>query len=131
MSSLFNGCESLTNIIGIEKLETDSVTNMSNMFNGCASLEALNLSGWNVSRATSAGGMFTGCSSLREVTLDASFYKNNNMALLPTPPTTDGYTGNWILESYLNYPFTKQKYVFSPQKLKDEMKAELWLTFIW
>lgn len=37
------------------------------MFEGCASLESLDLSGWNTSKVKSMHDMFYGCTSLRRI----------------------------------------------------------------
>ena len=48
MSYMFNGCDSLLNIIDIENLKTDNVTDMSYMFSECKELKALpNISNFN------------------------------------------------------------------------------------
>ena len=57
----FNGCQSLTTIIGISEISTSKVTNMSSVFNGCSSLTSLDLSSWDVSEVTNMSDMFRGC----------------------------------------------------------------------
>ena len=102
-SKWFSGCTNLTNIEGIENLNTSNVTymnemfdqcsnletldlshfntekveNMSNMFNGCTKLHDLNISSFNTENVTNMYGMFYGCSSLE--TLDLSHFNTKNV----------------------------------------------------
>ena len=76
-SGWFSGCENLKTIIGINKLKTDSVTNMASMFFGCRSLTTLDLSSFNTSKVTDMNGMFYGCSSL--TSLDLSNFNTSNV----------------------------------------------------
>ena len=69
MSYLFTRCLSLTEIRGIENLNTANVTNMSAMFRSC-SLSNLNLSNWNTGNTTNMFQMFNSCNNL--ATLDLS-----------------------------------------------------------
>ncbi len=65
----FDGCEILTEIQGIENLNTSEVTTMSTMFQGCHSLTSIDLSNFKTGKATSMHGMFWGCSKLKTVIL--------------------------------------------------------------
>jgi len=68
----FKDFTSLTAINGIEHLKTDAVTDMSSMFQGCESLTALDLSGFNTSEVTTMYNMFMSCRNLE--TLDVSTF---------------------------------------------------------
>ena len=63
----FRDMPDLTEIVGLNLVRTDRVTDMSNMFNGCPRIEQLNISEWNVSRVKNMTGMFDGCNSLRRL----------------------------------------------------------------
>ena len=65
----FDGCEKLTEIQGIENLNTSEVTDMSVMFQNCHSLETLDLSSFKTSKVTSMHGMFFNCGNLKSVVL--------------------------------------------------------------
>jgi len=65
MSSMFEGCWSLTNI-NLSNFNTNNVTNMSSMFEGCSSLKNINLSNFNTNNVTNMSSMFIGCSSLKK-----------------------------------------------------------------
>ena len=54
----FSGCNNLTDIKGIEYLNTEKVTNMSYMFSSCKALTSLNLSNFNTEKVTDMQGMF-------------------------------------------------------------------------
>ncbi len=68
----FDGLGSLTEIDGIEYLNTSYVTDMGWMFRDCTSLRSLDLGTFNTSKVTRMAGMFTGCSSLKN--LDVSHF---------------------------------------------------------
>ena len=65
--STFAGCTKLKQIIGLEKIDTSSITNMELAFYGCENLETLNLSSFNTSNVTNMRFMFSGCSNLKEI----------------------------------------------------------------
>ncbi|MBO4590804.1 MAG: BspA family leucine-rich repeat surface protein [Bacteroidaceae bacterium] len=63
----FIGCNSLTEIEGLEYLNTSEVTNMNCMFAGCTSLTSLDLSSWDTGKVTNMGEMFNICRSLQTI----------------------------------------------------------------
>ena len=65
----FSGMNKLDTIIGIQYLNTDSVTDMRRMFQGCESLTVVDLSGFNTANVTNMWAMFVGCKSLASVDL--------------------------------------------------------------
>ena len=67
----------MSEIKGIEKLNTSNVTKMQCMFVGCASLQELDLSNFNTRNVTDMSGMFDGCASLQE--LDVSNFDTSNV----------------------------------------------------
>ena len=73
----FCGCNYLTNIEGIENLNTENVTDMSYMFYGCSALTTLDVSNFNTQNVTDMSGMFEKCSAL--TTLDLSNFKTHNV----------------------------------------------------
>ena len=102
MSSMFNGCSSLTTLdvkelntsnitsmwsmfrvcqnlttLDVSHFDTRNVTDMSYMFNGCRSLTTLDLSNWDTRNVTNMGGMFSYCRSL--TTLDLSNFDTSNV----------------------------------------------------
>ncbi len=68
---------SLTEIVGIENLNTSEVTNMSTMFWGCNELTSLDVSHFNTAKVTDMSGMFAGCHRLK--TLDVSNFDTSNV----------------------------------------------------
>ena len=73
----FTYCSSLTNINGIENLNTANVTDMGGMFSGCSGLTSLDVSGFNTANVTNMGGMFSSCSGL--TSLDVSGFNTANV----------------------------------------------------
>ena len=73
----FYGCAFLTEIEGIEHLNTEYVTNMSEMFYDCAALTSLDLSSFVTENVTTTKGMFEKCSSL--TTLDIRNFHPGNL----------------------------------------------------
>ncbi|HAG32748.1 MAG TPA: BspA family leucine-rich repeat surface protein [Prevotella sp.] len=65
----FSGCNNLTEIKGIENLNTENVTNMSYMFVKCKALTSLDLSNFNTEKVTDMQGMFKECSDLTSLDL--------------------------------------------------------------
>ena len=60
----FDGCKNLTNIEGIENLNTENVTHMNSMFNECTALKSLDLTNFNTAKVTNMSYMFYNCSAL-------------------------------------------------------------------
>ena len=74
MVAMFSNCSVLTEIKGIERLNTSEVTNMTSLFAYCSSLTSLDLSGWDTSAVRYMGGtngdyngMFLGSRNLRTI----------------------------------------------------------------
>ena len=65
----FSGCNNLTEIKGIEYLNTENVTNMQEMFNACSKLTSLNLSNFNTAEVTNMSYMFKSCKALTSLDL--------------------------------------------------------------
>ena len=63
----FRHSKNLTQIAGIENLNTANVTNMSEMFNGCSNLVKLDVTNFNTAKVTTMLGMFYDCSNLTEL----------------------------------------------------------------
>lgn len=70
----FNG---LKQIKGIEYLNTEEMTDMSEMFYNCKSLTSLDLSHFNTANVTNMSGMFYNCQSL--TSLDLSHFNTANV----------------------------------------------------
>ncbi len=58
---MFKGCEVLEEIVGLEKMDVSTVTNMDEMFSGCKSLRKIDMSGWNTSQVKSCDSIFGVC----------------------------------------------------------------------
>ena len=67
ISGLFEDCQYLTKIIGIEDLDILKVKKITVMFAGCLNLEYLDLSKWDVSNITRAGNLFRKCYKLKDI----------------------------------------------------------------
>ena len=76
-SRWFTSCEVLTQIEGLEYLNTSEVTNMREMFSGCRALSSLDVSHFNTQNAINMRGMFSGCSGLPS--LDVSHFNTQNV----------------------------------------------------
>ena len=73
----FKQMSNLTDITGIEYLNTGEVTNMNQMFAGCTKLTGIDLSSFDTGGVTDMHGMFNNCSSL--TTLDLSTFDTENV----------------------------------------------------
>ena len=73
----FNGCENLTNIEGIEYLNTSQVTDMHNMFSECSHLQTTDFSGFDTRKVKDMSYMFHNCGSLKS--LDISNFNTSEV----------------------------------------------------
>ena len=73
----FCGCSKLTDIEGIEKLNTENVTDMSYMFYNCRKLSSLDFSKFNTENVTDMKFMFYNCRILSS--LDLSKFNTENV----------------------------------------------------
>ena len=76
-SRWFTYCEVLTQIEGLEYLNTSEVTNMREMFYNCSGLTSLDVSHFNTQNVTDMRRMFSGCSGL--TSLDVSHFNPQNV----------------------------------------------------
>ena len=67
MEEMFNGCNELKAIKGINNFNTTDVTTMKAMFQECKSLEYLDLSNFDTSNVTDMERMFKKCEKLKEI----------------------------------------------------------------
>ena len=61
--------KNLTEIEGLNQVDTSEVTSMENMFRSCNNLTSLDLSSFNTAKVTSMDSMFSGCQSLTSLDL--------------------------------------------------------------
>lgn len=80
--NLFGGLTGLTDITGIENLDTSEVKNMRRMFGDCRDLTALDVSGFKTDNVTDMSEMFKDCHSL--TTLDVSHFNTINVTDMNT-----------------------------------------------
>ena len=79
MSGMFSYCDSLISLSDISKLNTSKVNQMKNLFCNCESLLSLpDISKWNISNITDISGLFTGCSSIESLP-DISQWDTSNI----------------------------------------------------
>ena len=85
MSGMFNGCSKLKSLESIENWDVSNVTNMKEIFRGCENLTSLDLSKWKVDRVENIESMFLDC--LRLESLDLSNWNTENVREM-----------NWLFE---------------------------------
>ena len=78
----FVNFKNLTQIEGIENLNTENVTSMRDMFNGCSSLTSLDLTNFNTAKVTDMKLLFANCSALES--LDLSMFNTENVTSMPS-----------------------------------------------
>lgn len=76
-ANMFQDCENLEKITGLQMLDTSNVTNMNSMFSGCISLKELDLSSFNTDNVCSMEYMFSGCMKLEKI--DLSNFNTQNV----------------------------------------------------
>lgn len=64
---MFDGCEALEEIVGIDTWDTSNVVNMNSMFNKCKSLTELNIPLFSISKVVNFIEMFKNCESLESI----------------------------------------------------------------
>ena len=67
MTSMFENCQVLTEIVGLDKWDTSQVTNMYALFYNCSELTSLNVSSWDTSQVTDMYQIFWSCYKLTEI----------------------------------------------------------------
>lgn len=72
-ANMFRGCGKLYTVVGLNRTNALSLTDISQMFYNCTILQDLDLSNWDVRNATTARFFASGCNGLR--TLDISYAK--------------------------------------------------------
>ena len=80
-SYLFNGAESLKEIVGVASWDVSKCTSMNSMFYSCSAMEKLNLSTWDTKSLTDMDYMFFGCTSLVELILNNWDVKHINSSI--------------------------------------------------
>lgn len=86
----FNGMKNLTDIEGIENLNTSKVTNMSSMFAGCSSLTSIDLSHFETANCENFQQLFRDCRSLKS--LDLKTFNTTNGYMTSMQRMFDGCT---------------------------------------
>ncbi len=69
----FNNFTKLTEIEGIQNLNTSEVTSVQGTFANCQKLESLDLSTWDMSNVTRATQMFYNCEKLETITTNQTW----------------------------------------------------------
>ena len=73
LKGFFKECGNLETISGLDYLNTENVTDMSDMFNNCTNLPSLDLSKFNTAKVTIMYNMFKNCKKLSSLNLSESF----------------------------------------------------------
>ena len=73
LKGFFKECGNLETISGLDYLNTENVTDMSDMFNNCTILPSLDLSKFNTAKVTIMYNMFKNCKKLSSLNLSESF----------------------------------------------------------
>ena len=75
-SKWFSFLTALTQITGMENLNTSEVTDMSRMFDGCSALTKINVTKFDTKNVTDMSGMFSGCTALTQLNITKFDTKN-------------------------------------------------------
>ena len=114
----------LKQIEGIENLNTENVTNMSDMFYSCSGLISLDVTHFNTANVTSMSYMFYGCSGL--ISLDVTHFNTANVTSMSymfygcsgliSLDVTHFNTANVTDMSYMFYGCNKLKEIYVSDK---------------
>ena len=94
-------CKTLATIEGIENLNTEEVTDMSNMFLGCSAMTSIDVTKFNTAKVTNMSGMFSACSALTTI------YCNDNWKSDVVKESTGMFRGSSKLKGFANYDDTR------------------------
>ena len=94
-------CKTLATIEGIENLNTEEVTDMSNMFLGCSAMTSIDVTKFNTAKVTNMIGMFSACSALTTI------YCNDNWKSDVVKESTGMFRGSSKLKGFANYHDTR------------------------
>ena len=107
----FNSCYNLTEIEGIENLNTEEVTNMGSMFSGCYDLTQLDLSNFDTQNVENMSDMFVSCLDLKSLNVsnfDTQKVKDMNFMFYHCPSLTSLDVSNFNTQNVKN-----MRYMFS------------------
>ena len=113
----FCGCSKLTDIEGIENLNTENVTNMNSMFDRCSALTSLDLTNFSTAKVSDMSYMFMGCSALTTIFVSDKFVteqvisSDNMFHMCINLIGAIEYDGSKIDHTYANY----ENGYFSPE----------------
>ena len=105
----FCGCSKLTDIEGIENLNTENVTNMNSMFDRCSALTSLDLTNFNTAKVSDMSYMFMGCTALTTIFVSDKFVteqvisSDNMFHMCINLIGAIEYDGSKIDHTYANY----------------------------
>ena len=96
-NSIFADFSGLTELSGLDVLDTAECVNLRSTFYGCEALTSLDLSGWDMSKVKDTYYMFYNCYRLQSITLGAKFKFVSYKGYLPVPSTSyiPGADGKW------------------------------------
>lgn len=77
-TSLFEGFSGVTNISGLDKLNTSNITKFQSVFKDCSSLKEVDISSFDLSKVRYLNSLFYGCSSLESFKLPNNINTSQN-----------------------------------------------------
>ena len=77
-NEMFSGFSSLTEIKGLENLNTSAITSLEGMFKNCKNLKSLNLSSFSDAKPSTMMNVFNGCSSIENIDISNFNVSNAN-----------------------------------------------------
>ena len=104
----FNRCYNLTEIEGIENLNTKEVTNMGSMFSGCYDLTQLDLSNFDTQNVENMSDMFVSCLELKSLNVsnfDTQKVKDMNDMFYHCPSLTSLDVSNFDTQNVENMSY--------------------------
>ena len=104
----FDMCTSLTEIEGIENLNTEEVTNMGSMFSGCYVLTSLDVSNFDTQNVENMSDMFVSCLDLKSLNVsnfDTQKVKDMNDMFYHCPSLTSLDVSNFNTQNVENMSY--------------------------
>ena len=121
MNSLFKECYNLTNITGLEKLDTSSLDDIEGMFVDCKNITEVDLSSFNLSKITHKNIIFDNNESLKKVKLNNETKKEIINQIFNK--TYFSNKNNNILIEINDQSKKLEEYIENSNKLDDDMNS--------
>ena len=119
LNNLFDYLSNVTDIEGIEQLDTSKTTKMQRVFGGCSSLTSLDLTSWDVSKVVDIFSLFNGATNMQS--LNVSNWDTSSMTNITYAFSTMSKLKNLDLSRWRVTPLNATQGVFMGDSSLEEL----------